>query len=57
VGLVDQRRVLGLSRLDPTPGRIGAAGVEGDGDDLKAGGVQLLAQRLPPGQVEATASP
>jgi hypothetical protein len=31
--------------------------VESDGDDLQALGVQLRAQCLPPGQVEAASSP
>jgi hypothetical protein len=57
VGFVDQRRVLGLGRLDPAAGRVGPAGVEGDGDDFKTLRVQFLPQCLPPGQVEATASP
>ena len=43
----------------PPRGRAGGVdvGVERDGDDLDAGGCQLLVQRLPPGQVEAAPSP
>jgi len=53
---VDQRWVMGMSRLDERAGGVGVD-IEADGDDLKSFGVQLRAQRLPPGQVEAASSP
>ena len=53
---IEERRVLRASRLDKRSGRLRAAQLQRDGDDLGAPGVQLCTQRLPPGQVEATAS-
>src|SRR5439155_11771563 len=55
--LVDQRRVLGRGPLDPAPRTLQAPRVERDGDHLQAERMQLLAQSLPPGQVQAAASP
>lgn len=46
-----------IGPCDERPGRLRAAGVERDRDDLEPMGLELLPQRLPPGQVEAAASP
>jgi hypothetical protein len=56
VAPVDERRVLGLRGFDERA-RVLDVDVERDGDDLDALGVQFSAQLLPPGQVEAAASP
>lgn len=55
--LVDERGVCRLRTLDPRTRGLGSAGVERDRDDLEPMGLELLPQRLPPGQVEAAASP
>jgi hypothetical protein len=54
---VDQRRMRGPGTIDPGPGRLGAAGVQGDGDDFEAVGMKLISQFPPPGQIEAAPSP
>ncbi len=54
---VDQRGMPATGSLDIGPGRLRTTGVQGNGDDLEALRVQLLAQFLPHGQVVATASP
>ena len=56
VGLVDQRRMLGVRCLDPRTSSLDATRVECHGDDLQPLREQLAAQCLPPGQVEAAAS-
>ncbi len=56
MGRVEQRRVLGLRRLNVGPRRLRATQLEGDSDDLEAFRMKLAAQRLPPGQIEGAAS-
>ena len=51
VRLVDQRRVLRFGGLDPRSGSFGPARVQGDGDDLESGRMELSPQFLPHGQV------
>jgi hypothetical protein len=53
---VDQRRMGGMRGLVERPCCFDVS-VERDRDDVDAGRRQLLVQRLPPGQVEAAASP
>ena len=48
--------MLRLRRLDEGSRGVGTAQLQRDRDDLDAEGVELIAQRLPPGQVETTAS-
>src|SRR5207247_7241048 len=57
VSLVDQRWVARLRALDPRAGRVRAASIESDGDELETQRMELLAHRLPHGQVMPTASP
>ena len=57
MGLVDQRRVRRLRALDERTRGVGSRGVECNGDDLEPLRVELLTQRLPPGQVETAPSP
>jgi hypothetical protein len=56
MGRVDQRWVRGLGALVEGAGSADVA-VQRDGDDGQPGGLELSVERLPPGQVEATASP
>src|SRR4051812_35158904 len=48
--------MLRLRRVDEGSRGVGTAQLQRDRDDLDAEGVELVAQRLPPGQVEPTAS-
>ena len=57
MSLVDQGGMIGIRPLDGRARRFRAAGVERDGHDLEAFGVELSPQFLPHGQVETAASP
>jgi len=57
VGLVEQRGMARRRLVDERTCRLRATGVERDRDDLQTVRVQLLAQRLPPGQVLTASSP